>query len=540
MKNPLFFADLHVHPSMKPFHSGINEPRKSLWDDFPISTATKDSLLDSFVKQMVKYSQADFTKCAKGHSWLLFTSLYPVEIPWFSMSKIGSLIVNEENRKRLSQSLTNFNETVLENDFLQVLNGDKPIDYFSRLEREYQYILTQENTTPGKKMKILKDYDDYKDWKAGISDPPVVAEPCIALIITIEGAHSFFTFENYGKLKNKYTLEQVSDKSWSEFGSFRKMLIDNISKVKQWGPDHNGSHAPLFITFSHHFWNLLAGHAQSIGNIFLNQNEGMDTGFTKLGYTAVTKLLEKGVNSRRILIDIKHLSHKARSQYYEMIKGYSSVDDQIPVLASHAAVTGTLNPSSDAHMYFNSSDINLFDEDVLKIARSNGLLGLMMEEGRLLNKPALQALFDTHGDHLSKSPEVCAEILLAQMLHIVNVCGGKESWNIICLGSDFDGMINSLDAFDSVEKYPALFEKIHERLTNETPILCIDWEPYHLHDNATTVLYTSQSVHNLKFGLTPDEIIEKIAYKNIEHFLEKYFNDQYLKLPSGIQAKVIA
>jgi hypothetical protein len=126
------------------------------------------------------------------------------------------------------------------------------------------------------------------------------------------------------------------------------------------------------------------------------------------------------------------------------------------------------------------------------------------------------------------------------MLHIVNVCGSKEGWDIICMGSDFDGMINSLDAFDSVEKYPALFEKIHERLTDESPVLQMEWEPYQLDNIETTVLYTSQSVHNLKFGLTPDEIIEKLAYKNIEHFLEKYFNDQYLKLQSGIQPEVIA
>jgi microsomal dipeptidase-like Zn-dependent dipeptidase len=250
--------------------------------------------------------------------------------------------------------------------------------------------------------------------------------------------------------------------------------------------------------------------------------------------------LEKGDNSRRILIDIKHLSPEARTEFYDLTKGYSLIGDTIPILASHAAVTGTKNPSSAPHMYFNSSDINLYDEDVLKIARSNGLIGLMLEEGRLLNKQAMKALNDKYGDHLANSPDVSAEILIAQMLHIVNVCGGKEGWDIICIGSDFDGMINSLDAFDSVEKYPDLFERIHKLLTDETPILQINWEPYELHNNTTTLLYPSQSVHNLKFGLTPDEIIEKIAYKNIENFLEKYFNDRYLKSPSENQAKTIA
>jgi len=540
MKKPLFYADLHVHPSMKPFYSGLTDPRKSMWDDFPIGPATRESLLDSFVKQMVKYSQCNFTKCIKGHSWLLFNSLYPVEVPWFSMTKIGTIIVNEENRKRLSQSLTNFNENVLESDFFTVLEGNKSVDYFNRLEQEYHYILTQEDTTPGKKLRILKDYNDYKDWKSSISDPTAQQDPDIALIITIEGAHSFFNFENYSKLKNQYTLQQVSNKNWPEFDVFKKMLLDNIESVKQWGPGNNGSHAPLFITFTHHFWNLLAGHAQSIGNIFLNQNEGMGTGFTKLGRIALTKLLEKGENSRRILIDIKHLSPEARTEFYDLTKGYSLIGDKIPILASHAAVTGTKNQSSAPHMYFNSSDINLYDEDILKIARTNGLIGLMLEEGRLLNKQAMKALCDKYGDHLANSPDVSAEILIAQMLHIVNVCGSREGWDIICIGSDFDGMINSLDAFDSVEKYPDLFERIHKLLTDETPILQINWEPYELHNNATTLLYPSQSVHNLKFGLTPDEIIEKIAYKNIENFLEKYFNDGYLKSPSENQAKTIA
>jgi hypothetical protein len=90
---PPFFADIHSHSTMKPFHSGAQGQQKSLWVEFPKSVNCRDGLLDSFVKTMIKYSQVDFTKSYEANVLLLFNSLYPVELPWFDMTGIGNIIV---------------------------------------------------------------------------------------------------------------------------------------------------------------------------------------------------------------------------------------------------------------------------------------------------------------------------------------------------------------------------------------------------------------------------------------------------------------
>ena len=70
------------------------------------------------------------------------------------------------------------------------------------------------------------------------------------------------------------------------------------------------ANAPWFVTFSHHFYNELCGHARSLRKIIgklTNQEEGINTSFTPLGLEVLDILLDKN-NGRRILIDVKHMS----------------------------------------------------------------------------------------------------------------------------------------------------------------------------------------------------------------------------------------
>ncbi|MCX6243281.1 MAG: membrane dipeptidase [Bacteroidetes bacterium] len=532
---PLFYADIHSHSTMKPFHSGEPGHQKSLWEEFLKSDKCKDGLLDSFVKNMIKYSQADFTKSWDANMLLIFNSLYPIELPWFDMTGIGDLIVNKENQLRLAGCLTNFNQDILINRFMNVKDGvipsgeaaALPVDYFPRLEKEYGY-LAEQAKDPGNKFRILKDYEDYKAWKALFSLLPPQKE--IAVIFCIEGAHSFLEFKNYQSMLG-YTYDLVKDDQWADYAAFRDLVVANIDKVKRWGPDpaHEGQYAPLYITFSHHFWNLMSGHAASLGNCFLDQSEGQDERFTPLGKIAVGKLLEKGESGRRILIDIKHLCFFARNEFYDIRHSYARKGDPFPMIASHAAVTGTPSPDGDVHPVFNTCDINFYDWDIKQIKESEGLIGIMMEEGRLIRKDMMEQINKLCDGNPDKLSQKLAEIVLAQALHIVEVCPGTSGWDIICSGSDYDGMINSLDAFDTVRKTPVLFDNIHYLLKNELPVLNLDYNTDDTKPPDIHPLYTSADVRRLKGGLSADAIIEKLSYKNVERFLEKFFNDGYLK-----------
>jgi microsomal dipeptidase-like Zn-dependent dipeptidase len=50
-----------------------------------------------------------------------------------------------------------------------------------------------------------------------------------------------------------------------------------------------------------------------------------------------------------------------------------------------------------------------------------------------------------------------------QILHMVKI-GGEKAWNHMCLGSDFDGLINPVNNCTSVAEYPKLEEGLLKML----------------------------------------------------------------------------
>jgi len=524
--NPLFFADLHVHPGMKPSHSLENGVWDNMWKEYAEIKSCGNPLLDCAIKEMTKYSQTNLQKCFDSNVLLLFNALYPVELPWFDMRDIGKFFIGKNRRKKIARCLTNFSEETLENMFFEVIEKDHlPVNYFNRLEREY-YFVERESMDISRPMRILIDFMDYKLWKAkNLQGRAGIASKEIGLILCVEGAHSLLSFPDY-KTMIRCTADVVKELSWENRQLYQEMLTANIRKMKSWG--NRGTHAPLYITFSHHFWNLLAGHASSIDIFLLNQSEGKNETITFLGEMAISLLLERTVDGRRILIDMKHFSPIARKRYYEILDELNFSD--VPILASHAAVTGIDSGSAEKHEFFNTADINLFNEDILKICTSDGLIGIMMEEGRLVNKSLMKKIKNNYGSKSPAASKFYAKCVLANILHIVQIAG-SDGWNHVCLGSDFDGMINSLDSFDSVSTYNDLFKTIRDVLDGQEPIEYPGGAGDDVYAGTfTRELFSIEDINGLKHGYTTDQLINKLAYQNIEYFLSRYFHDQYLKL----------
>ena len=127
-----------------------------------------------------------------------------------------------------------------------------------------------------------------------------------AFVLTIEGANVFNSNESLATIKRR------------------------IAEVKNWNVTSGQSVKPLpvfFISFAHHFYNHLCGHAHSIpdaGNLLLSQEEGMNSGFTEKGKAIIRYLLSLSDDNakneqeygKRILIDTKHMSAAARKYYY--------------------------------------------------------------------------------------------------------------------------------------------------------------------------------------------------------------------------------
>ena len=94
---------------------------------------------------------------------------------------------------------------------------------------------------------------------------------------------------------------------------------------------------------------------------------------------------------------------------------------------------------------------------------------------------------------------------------------GLDAWNHICIGSDYDGIMDPFDLyftsvdFDSLLNDMLIFLQRPEDLVNlPLPI-------------------KKSEIFDLMGDLSPDEIIAKIGYLNLEGFLKKYFTNSYLK-----------
>ncbi len=282
----------------------------------------------------------------------------------------------------------------------------------------------------------------------------------------------------------------------------------------------------MYVTLTHLTYIAelpLATHAYGMKFIHQPNFYPQGSGITDAGKDVIRAAYGMEVNGRRtpVLIDVKHMSLKSRLDLYEFWEANNFVH---PILATHMGVTGCsigewLNVNSEDNdglttveapleegqiiamensggpdpikYYFNPWTINLFDEDIVAILKSNGMIGLSLDK-RIIGALAsdqntnyhtteylsttefnfLKAKFpvvpykempDTDPDtDLDVDPDrelndferdrrrEVANFGLT-ILHIVAVGlnnGFIDVWSHIVMGSDYDGLIEPMDAAD--------------------------------------------------------------------------------------------
>jgi microsomal dipeptidase-like Zn-dependent dipeptidase len=360
-------------------------------------------------------------------------------------------------------------------------------DYFADLEMAYDFYRQLEGRVfriNGMKCryKIVSSFDEI--------DPGLNKDiKTINLILTVEGANVFNSgLQLMGRPLNK-----------NEF-------LDNIDKVRKW------DHRLFFIGMAHHFYNELCGHARSLHGIAewsSNQEEGLDSGFTPFGIKVLHKFLDNS-EGKRILIDTKHMSVVSRKQYYRILDNdYPS--DNIPVIVSHSAVNGLR--SADEQVVDNQhtkgklqlDDINVFDDEIIRIATSGGLLGIQLDERRAGSVDELRnssMSLSTRKMLFKKS-----RLLWNQIQHIAETLDREDlfAWGIQAVGSDFDGLINPLNGFWTAEQMPLLDS--------------------YLEKHAYNYINSPQAEELNSFNrINPDEIIERFMFQNAWEFLRRAFH----------------
>jgi microsomal dipeptidase-like Zn-dependent dipeptidase len=336
----------------------------------------------------------------------------------------------------------------------------------------------------------------------------------------------------------------------------------------------------LFACNITHLQHLPFGtHASGLQFIDDNLFYPEGSGLSQLGKNIVKKL-----HDEKILVDIKHLGYSGRVALYAErdIKGY----DQ-PIICTHAGIAGVpmsdrlkflrskprmlmtegrnqqvvkvwqiehLKPkghvkppnSTNPMSAYNLSSINLYDEDILRILMSGGLIGISLDQ-RIVGYPTdsighaadvfpsdVEYIADADAkvffgpnpvnvpifngsvdevltgaeaeDHNTLTHDSHARYWINQVIHVLMVAKKnnmlESALKQICIGSDFDGLINAIDCCENAEAFEE-FKGQLSRLMKEKKF----WQGTGLNEGEVNV----------------DSFLEGLFFENAFKFLEKNF-----------------
>ncbi|GAA0880023.1 hypothetical protein GCM10009119_29930 [Algoriphagus jejuensis] len=487
------FSDLHCHNHMRAhFHMQEKAKKFKRKGEFsPWTVIASNSKNKEKGKMGASYSQIDLVKCWNGNLRLTFNSLYPLEREfvkgmdpkikedkWYHFAARG--ILGHSGIKR----------DLLQTAFMRI--PDKVIDYFQSEEYDYWEALNREKDfvllDSGKRIKKNEIHvpsalfgDEKAAAKRAEKEPKsYVAENAsyrvpkdrsellksladdseITMILTIEGAHAM----------GRESCKSVQDTS------------DRIKFIKEmW-------ETPVFfITFSHHFDNQLCGHAHSIpdmGKILMKQGQHTNTGFRRNGHRIVREFL--GLNLKgerdpalgyRILIDVKHMAAKSRVDYYQLIDECLERGDRIPVIASHCGYSGVESLAEHIRCEkeekddycdkksgrFNAWNINMCDEDIEMIVKTRGMFGISFDQRILgitkkdLNDPeskrnGIQLIWEN----------IEGIVISAYENPKLNEAQKPQIWKSLTLGTDFEGLIDPINAYPTALEYEKFADDLVE------------------------------------------------------------------------------
>jgi microsomal dipeptidase-like Zn-dependent dipeptidase len=276
---------------------------------------------------------------------------------------------------------------------------------------------------------------------------------------------------------------------------------ESDEKIVPGSIDYIKSKKPLYFTFTHHFYNQLSGHCKSLPPSIENlrpQKYGSDLGLRKQGEEVIRQLLSNE-NGQRVLIDIKHMNPRARNSYYKILDEFESKGDQIPIVFSHGGANG-MDSNTVTNDKLHNEEIGLYDDEIIRLVRSGGLFGLNLDERVMSSDDSLKK---TRKKICPKKRfEATSGLIWNNIEQIVKVTAKEKlnPWHSICIGSDYDGIINPINGFWTLKYMPRLrkyLEKHLQHFFNDHP--------------------------ELAYNMSSDEIMDAMFSNNTIRFIIKHF-----------------
>lgn len=144
-------------------------------------------------------------------------------------------------------------------------------------------------------------------------------------------------------------------------------------------------------------------------------------GLTDLGQRVVERMIELGM-----LIDLSHCTPTARRQIYEIVDASGK---RVPLVATHVGAYA-IDPSP----------YNLSDDEIRRIARDGGVIGVIFMPYWLMPKESWQGI----------------NFISRHIQYLIDT-GGED---VVGIGTDFDGFTTPPDDLDNASQMPRLTQRL--------------------------------------------------------------------------------
>jgi microsomal dipeptidase-like Zn-dependent dipeptidase len=476
-----FYADIHLHPTLKSF---LVKDLQSPWQ------STNQVPLSQRLRRSMRITQSDFSALLEGGVRVIGLSLHSLER--YTLSKLLT------SPRLMSQFLR------MDLKRLRQIVASRP---FRILEAEMAFLKENLQSPDGQAQAVIvKNYDELIQTLASPNK--------LAIILSVEGAHNLgfeYVDSVFPHAGQKVNITNIVLEGAEEFSE--ALVEERVRYMKQ-------NHI-FMLTLNHFVFNQLASMPKAvelsgIGKRILHNpirslsKLGDYRGLTFLGYFMVERCMENN-----IILDLKHCDAVTRQQIYSIAARY-----QKPVVGSHIACSGRrtnfyahklLKKAEDTFEdrqkseLFNPWDLNFHDDDIVAIHRLGGLLGLILDRRVLSSVKAFEQARKT-GNWL--------QLFFNQIDHIYRVVTEagfppQTAFDSICIGSDFDGFI---------EPIPNVTHAAEFRYRPER-----DGHTLRL-DNGLVDYFTRNYARYQASGLSPETIKNKILRDNVMAFLKKNFH----------------
>lgn len=494
------FADFHVHGNFKAFFTGYTvAEKKSPWEEVEIGI---DNFLFKSTNRVLS-SQSCFQQLHDGDLQLGVLPLYSTEhaFPASFLLKVVDL----------------FSSKISGRLFRAIRKNE--VTYWQQLDDCYKHLQRAgTDAIPGHEtVNFTRTIEDFKKGAMNI-------------VLSMEGAHCF--------------LDSADD---AVTPAGMNKITARINQYKQRKPADD--HPRVFILNLTHLTQApFCNHAFGIKLISHNEFIPQGRAISPAGFKVIETALSHDKDHYPMLVDVKHMSAESRKEFYEFRRKHFP---GIPITASHVGCTGISRDNVNDYIEeinaplfnkrkcnlityrkptgilpgteFNPWSINLYDEDIVEILSSDGLIGLSLDQrilgcgdiarekmskaetftGITPDRPLLGR--DPGEGKLVKDPELHFRHFCNTIFHIVRTAGRiidpvVDPWKKIVIGSDFDGLIDAVDFCVNGREY----RNIATYMTEKLPALAEEAE--------------------IRLPANPETIINGILYDNAHAFLEKYYS----------------